>query len=110
MRRVTASAVVVTVAVVGLMLGASAPGWSQAKEPITIGASMAYTGAFAGPAVQWATGWKDYLEQINAEMIHPQDVEHARLLELAPLRGREMLAERVYCWTAIGSYACPFHW
>jgi branched-chain amino acid transport system substrate-binding protein len=66
MRRFAASTVAVTVAVVGLTLGASAPGWSQAKEPITIGASMAYTGAFAGPAVQWATGWKDYLEQINA--------------------------------------------
>lgn len=66
MRRLNASALLITVAMVALVLGPCPLAWSQAKEPITIGASMAYTGAFAGPAVQWATGWKDYLEQVNA--------------------------------------------
>src|SRR2546430_2210176 len=40
----------------------------------------------------------------------PAHVEHTRFLELAPLCGREMLAERVYRWSATGSHACPFHW
>jgi branched-chain amino acid transport system substrate-binding protein len=50
-------------AAVGLGAGTAR---AQGKEAITIGGSMAYTGAFAGPAVQWATGWKDYLAEVNA--------------------------------------------
>lgn len=38
---------------------------SAANPPIEIGACMSYTGAFAGPASQWAQGWKDYIEQVN---------------------------------------------
>lgn len=59
------SAVVTAVVMIASMSAWSPPASAQ-KEPITIGASMAYTGAFAGPAVQWATGWKDYLAAVNA--------------------------------------------
>jgi branched-chain amino acid transport system substrate-binding protein len=66
MQRLTASRILIAVVTVGLLAAVSEVACAQGKEPITIGASMAYTGAFAGPVVQWATGWKDYLEQVNA--------------------------------------------
>ena len=68
MRRFAMSALVAVIplVLVALLLAVSSPTWSQGKEPITIGGSMAYTGAFAGPVSQWTYGWKDYMEQVNA--------------------------------------------
>jgi branched-chain amino acid transport system substrate-binding protein len=67
MNRLTVPAIVIAFVTVALLAGGPGVASSQGKEPITIGASVAYTGAFAGPAVQWATGWKDYLEHVNTQ-------------------------------------------
>jgi len=50
-----------------LVLVIAFPGAARAqKDTVTVGGCMSYTGAFAGPVSQWAQGWKDYMDAVNA--------------------------------------------
>lgn len=64
--RFTPSTSLVFVAALALVLASGGAAGAAGKAPIVIGACMSYTGAFAGPASEWADGWKDYMKQVEA--------------------------------------------